>query len=404
MRDVLRTFVHFHSTIKLLLLGNILLFIGISMSSPFLAIYLAQHLGLPSAVIGVIIGSGAVAGIIGGFIGGVMSDRFGHKPLLVLSLLFSGVIFCGYTLVNQAAFFAILVFSAGFSNSVFQTVSRTVIAELTQKQERNTAFSFSNFTLNVGWALGPLIASVLDLAATTMPFLIAGVIFCFYGFLLLAALRPTQPVDKQKSNDEMSFRQVLSMIIGDSALRKYLMGGILLMTGWGQFTILLSQYVAKEFANGTSVFSIMLAINALFIVIFQLPLSSYTASKKSSFLIKRGIVLVALGLVGFGISSTSLMLYAAMVIFSLAEAIVTPLQSTILDEIASPEHKGAYFGAQNLTFLGLFLSPIIGGYLLDHYGGFVMYLSLASIAVVSMFFFLMCLKQSKSYVKTTLSA
>jgi len=402
MRDVFRTFVHLHPTIKLLLLGNILVFIGVSMTTPFLAIYLSKQLGLSATLIGTIIGSGSIAGIVGGFIGGVLSDRFGYKPLLVLSLLITGAVYFGYTVVDRIFPLSLLVLFAGFSNAVFQTVSRTLIAELTQKQERSTAFSFLNFTLNVGWAIGPLLAVGLDVAATMTPFLISAVIFCLYGFLLLFVLRATKPLNAiGEAPAQMSFGQVCKMIMNDANLRLYVIGGILLMTGLGQFTALLSQHLAKTFANGTSIFSILLAINALFIVVFQLPLASFTAKKHSSYLIKLGITLVACGLVGFGASPTALMLYGAMVIFSLAEAIVAPLQSTILDEIAPPSHKGAYFGAQNITFLGAFLSPVMGGFLLDEYGGTVMYLVLASLNFISMYFFLKCLKKAPFHGKAT---
>jgi len=402
MRDVFRTFVHLHPTIKLLLLGNILVFIGVSMTTPFLAIYLSKQLGLSATLIGTIIGSGSIAGIVGGFIGGVLSDRFGYKPLLVLSLLITGANYFGYTVVDRIFPLSLLVLSAGFSNAVFQTVSRTLIAELTQKQERSTAFSFLNFTLNVGWAIGPLLAVGLDVAATMTPFLISAAIFCLYGFLLLLVLRAAKPQNAiGEAPEQMSFGQVCKMIMNDANLRLYVIGGILLMTGLGQFTALLSQHLAKTFANGTSIFSILLAINALFIVVFQLPLASFTAKKHSSYLIKLGITLVACGLVGFGVSPTALMLYGAMVIFSLAEAIVAPLQSTILDEIAPASHKGAYFGAQNITFLGAFLSPVMGGFLLDEYGGTVMYLVLASLNFMSMYFFLKCLKKAQFHGKAT---
>ncbi|WP_134684263.1 MDR family MFS transporter [Brevibacillus migulae] len=401
MRDVFRTFVHLHPTIKLLLVGNILLFIGVSMTTPFLAIYLSKQLGLSATLIGTIIGLGSIAGIVGGFIGGVLSDRFGHKPLLILSLLFTGVIYCGYAIVDQVLPLSLLVLLAGCSNAVFQTVSRTVIAELSQKQERSTAFSFLNFTLNVGWAIGPLLAVALDVAATTTPFLIAAVIFLLYGFLLAVTLRPEQSLHSFVDPVRMSFGQVCTMIMRDANLRLYVTGGILLMTGLGQFTTLLSQHLAKTFVNGTAVFSILLAINALFIVVFQLPLASFTAKKHSSYLIKAGTLLIAGGLVGFGVSPTALLLYGAMVIFSLAEAIVAPLQSTILDEIAPAAHKGAYFGAQNITFFGAFIGPVFGGFLLDRYGGTVMYLALASLSLISMYFFLKCLGRPSAHGKAT---
>lgn len=93
MRELLISIKKLHPIVNTLLAGTIFVIIGISMSSPFLAIYLAKNTDLNAALIGAVIGAGPLAGALGGFIGGVISDLIGRKALLVLSLVLSSTVF-----------------------------------------------------------------------------------------------------------------------------------------------------------------------------------------------------------------------------------------------------------------------------------------------------------------------
>ena len=48
----------------------------------------------------------------------------------------------------------------------------------------------------------------------------------------------------------------------------------------------------------------------------------------------------------------------------MGEAILMPNLNILLDQLAPPEHRGAYLGASTLSTLGVAVGPLIGGMLL----------------------------------------
>ena len=59
----------------------------------------------------------------------------------------------------------------------------------------------------------------------------------------------------------------------------------------------------------------------------------------------------------------------AVVIMSLAEAILFPSMNVHIDRIAPNHLRGAYFGATTFYSLGFAFAPLGGGILLDHLSG-----------------------------------
>ncbi|AOM42862.1 hypothetical protein A9255_10605 [Xenorhabdus hominickii] len=56
------------------------------------------------------------------------------------------------------------------------------------------------------------------------------------------------------------------------------------------------------------------------------------------------------------------------IVFSIAEAILLPNLSILLDRLAPERYRGAYLGASTLAVLGLSLGPFVGGALLEWRG------------------------------------
>ena len=80
------------------LAGVLLLRIGTSMTVPFIAIYLHFKAGVSLPVTGMIIGISYLSYSLGGFWGGFLSDRYGRRKILEISLFCYGIVFYGFGL------------------------------------------------------------------------------------------------------------------------------------------------------------------------------------------------------------------------------------------------------------------------------------------------------------------
>jgi MFS family permease len=385
MKILLGIFRSYHPIVITLIIGTALIFTGFAMSSPFLAIYLAKKTDLNATLIGLLIGSGALAGTFGGFLGGTFSDLLGRKSLIIGSLLTSSLVYFGYAFADQVFLLSICIIAGGFTASIFRTVSNAIITDLTEKEQQMKVFSFLNMSLNLGWGIGPLIGVYLGLTSTSIPFIITACIYMVYTivlFLMLAIYR-VQPKGQELNPTSISFIESLKILGTDKVLFWFVLGGLVLAIAWGQFSILLSQFLVTEFKNGTELFGILLSVNAVTVIVMQLPMTRWLEKKHPKQILTIGVLFVMGGLIGFSISYHLFTLIIAIILLSIAETVIMPLSSVIIDQISPKGMNGAYFGAQNFSSFGIFISPILGGFLLDVFNGRMMYAALALIAFAS---------------------
>jgi nitrate/nitrite transporter NarK len=71
------------------------------MSIPFLAIYLTQVKGASSGFAGAVIAASSLIGIAASFYGGYLSDRFGRKTIMLVSIFGWTFVFAGFTLADH---------------------------------------------------------------------------------------------------------------------------------------------------------------------------------------------------------------------------------------------------------------------------------------------------------------
>ncbi|RED63175.1 MDR family MFS transporter [Cohnella lupini] len=378
----------YHPIVHSLLLGTILARLASSMSLPFLAIYLLKHTDVSTVMIGLIIGAGSLAGTAGGFIGGALSDLFGRRKILLGALFGWGIVFLGFALADNALIFFLLSLLNGLCRSFYEPVSQALMADLTEKEKRFKVFSLRYLAINIGVAVGPLLGALFAAMDSTLPFFITGFIYFVYAvslYLLLNKFGIKKIEGEKKANQ--TFLSVWNVVRGDLVLRYYLLGGIVTAIGYSQMTVTLSQYVGGKFAEGVGLFAVMMSVNAITVVSLQVPFTKWADKYSALTVLSVGVAFFALGNVGFGLSGNWLMFILSMIVFTFGEMLTYPAGNLLTDAIAPEGMRGAYYGAQSFSNLGHFLGPWVGGILLSHYNGRVLFLVMAVVAVCAIVFY-----------------
>ena len=125
---------------------------------------------------------------------GALSDRFGRRPVILLSCLGLGVDFIVMALAPTLAWlFVGRVFSAMFSASF--TTANAYIADVTPPERRAKSFGMVGAAFGLGFIVGPLLGGVLGGINHRLPFWfsagLALVNFC-YGLLVLPESHPEE--------------------------------------------------------------------------------------------------------------------------------------------------------------------------------------------------------------------
>jgi DHA1 family tetracycline resistance protein-like MFS transporter len=148
------------------------------------------------------------APIIGG-----LSDRFGRRPVLLLSLAGFGI---DYLIVGFAPtitwLFAARIFAGIFGAS--HTTATAYIADISTPEKRAQNFGLIGAAFGMGFILGPVIGGLLGEYGARVPFFAsAGLAFinCLYGYFILPeslTIENRRPFDWKRANPLGSLMQI----------------------------------------------------------------------------------------------------------------------------------------------------------------------------------------------------
>ncbi|MDA1360941.1 MFS transporter [Glycomyces luteolus] len=373
---------------KLLVAGAGIMSLANSVTIPFLAVFLRRELGLEPAAVGLVIGSSVFFSIAAAFFGGTLSDRFGRAPVLLAGL--GGVVlsFAGFAAAEHLAAVIAANAALALSSSVFAPVSKAMLGDLLPEGTRVRWFSHQYLATNAGYALGPLLGVALGLSGARVAFGAAAAVYGLYLAALAVAVRvaPALPASAAKTEGPRGsdrFLGSLRAVATDPRLLILLFAGLLLESVQLRISALLAQDLDIGFTNGTQILAAVMTANAVTVVVFQLLAARFVLRLEAVTAITVGGLLLFAGMAGFAFSASLWHFVAAMVVFSFGEVFIVPSEFALIDRIAPPAARGAYFGAQSFTQLGGFAGPFLGGLLLAQWDGTVMYLGIGALALAA---------------------
>ncbi|MDF2440367.1 MAG: transporter, family, tetracycline resistance protein, partial [Abditibacteriota bacterium] len=124
---------------------------------------------------------------------GTLSDRFGRRPVLLLSLLFAGIDYVLMALAPSLLWLYIGRTLSGITGASF-TVANAYIADVSPPEKRSQNFGLIGAAFGVGFIIGPAAGGLLGQFGPRVPFWAAAAL-CFanllYGWLILPeSLKP----------------------------------------------------------------------------------------------------------------------------------------------------------------------------------------------------------------------
>ena len=164
--------------------------IGIGLIFPILPSLLKELTGSGeiSTIYGVILAAYAFMQFLCSPILGKLSDRFGRRPILILSLAGAAI---DYTIMAFGPTLWVLVVGrviAGISGASM-SVASAYMADITEEEDRAQRFGWMSAAFGIGFIVGPLLSGVLSLWFLRAPFLAAAGLNALNLVLVLALLK-----------------------------------------------------------------------------------------------------------------------------------------------------------------------------------------------------------------------
>ncbi len=136
---------------------------------------------------------------------GMLSDRYGRRPILLISLLGLSADYLILALAPNMAWLVVGRIVAGVFSATVSTAN-AYIADITPKDQRAAAFALLGAAFGVGFIVGPLVGGVLGAIDLQYPFWLAAALafanFIFGYFMLPESLpeEKRKPIEWRRAN------------------------------------------------------------------------------------------------------------------------------------------------------------------------------------------------------------
>ena len=293
---------------------------------------------------------------------GRMSDKYGRKPMLVLSLAGTAISF----LLMAVAPWAILLFLARALDGLTAgniPVASAVITDTTEAKDRAKGFGLIGASFGFGFVFGPAISALTVGISPQLPFFIAGIISILAVIITMIYLPETNKHIGEVAHSKLfDFKKMISVLedknVGPTLLITlfYFLAFSLFTYAYQPFALKVLYLKAKDISIIFTMFG-LLGLVAQGLIVQKLP---KLLGLKKSFTIALSLVTAAF-LILFVSNSFGIFL-AGSILLSLASSLVNPLTQTILSKETDAKSQGTMLGLQSSYMsIGQILGPIIGG-------------------------------------------
>ena len=350
-------------------------FTGIGMVTPVRVLY-AESRGASLAIIGAMASSYLISNFLFQYPSGWLSDRWGRKPLMMLSLFIQAGLSAVYLLISDPLMFVILRFAEGAAAAAFLPSARALINDAIPARNRGEAFGIFSAFFNTGFLLGPAIGGILAATGYASAF-IGAVLFRLVAIVIVATMIHVKMRNSQETQAEvkpLSLRTLFKLPLAGAYILAF---GDFLFIG---FDISLTALWMHDHL-GASVAIIGLAYVAFSIPsIITSPIGGRIADhrRRSTMILIFGLAQVPL-YIAYGLANSELLV---IVFFAIHGVIYSFMQPAVDAHVASSTIPGARARIQGLYSAAGLLGGFAGASGCSFLYGLNFRLPLFAIAVV----------------------
>jgi MFS family permease len=352
-----------------------------SMVKLFMALYLRQELGLAIETVGWLLSAYGAGLLIGSMAGGLLSDHVPTARLTAALFFLSVWTLIALGLVTQVPLLAGLLLFSGTLDGAIRTLHQRLIMEYCQPAQRARAQSLSRVARNLGMAVAGVAGGVLAQTDFRWVFFVSAAMtaLALLWFVRSTWHRPVlvpDQVAESAAGPGVPYR--------DKPFLWLLAAAVLLGIAFDTVYNTLGNYLREYYHLSTEAIGWQFGLNALLVVLLQIPLSHWGERWGLRRQLIAGSVLLAcgLGMLPFG----SGLFYACLstVIWTLGEAFFMPPMNVLVMQHAQAGKSGQYFGLFFMSWsASALLSPVLGGQLYGHFGGHSVWLVSAALALLA---------------------
>jgi MFS family permease len=343
MSPLLREFPSLDRRIWILAAARLIVTAGFATVMPFLAMHLVVDRGISVLKIGLLWTVVGLSSSLTQWLAGQVADRLGRRRVMLVAMVVrsANLAALGYAIGARADFavIAALCLVNGAMRAFYDPVASAVVASLASPDERVAAFSLHRVGSSIGWAAGPLTATLASGASFEVMFYAAAPLT-----LLAAAAISTIPETRPAQIKPRPHLTELAAFARDRAFMRFLAGSFAFYLLQTQMYHIMAIYAARYVGLDRAQVGTLFTLNGILVVLIQLPAVRYIRRVGTNGALMIGSLGYAIAYAGCAFAWGYLPLLACVALVTLSEIVAVPAQQTKVTEMAPPEKVAGYAG------------------------------------------------------------
>jgi predicted MFS family arabinose efflux permease len=346
--------------------------IGYGIIIPLLPYY-AKTFQAGPLYLGILIASFAIMQFFFAPILGNASDKFGRKPMLLLSLFIS---FVGFTIFSFANSYLILLLSriiAGIATE--RAIAQAYIADLTDKKTRTKEMGKIGASIGAGFLIGPALGGALGIFGFSVPgylaMLLTAINILFVFFFVPESNKnkknPTQQTKTVSNYVHKLIRVIKKPLIGSTLLIYFI-----ITVAFSAIPVIVP-LLGMEYYNFTSLdlSFIFIYIGLVQIILQGFLIDRLTKKIGQEKLIVIGPIIMAIGIFFMPLFKNLVFFYFTNALLAAGFGIMNTTIPALISKKAKFDEQGRFLGvASSVASIANIPGPLLGGLLVD-FGGIV---------------------------------
>ncbi|MBL8102081.1 MAG: MFS transporter [Anaerolineales bacterium] len=345
--------------------------LGFSLILPLLPYY-AETFSASQTTTGILIASYALMQLIGAPILGRLSDRFGRRPVLLLSVFgtFLGFLLLGFANALWMLFASRILDGLTGGNL---SVAQAYISDVTDEKSRSKGLGMIGAAFGLGFIIGPVTGGLLSQWGYAVPAFAAAAISLINLILIYVWLPESLTEEKRSQMPEKRPAVTLNALF--VAFQRPFTGSILITRfffglAFAIFQTIFALYALAKFnltARDTGF--VLTYVGVLSVIVQGFLVGRLTNRYREDLLITASVVLMGISLLGWALAPSVIWLYIIMTPTALSGGRLNTLLSSTLTKAVAPQEIGGILGLSAAVESSTrIIAPILGGVLLQQIG------------------------------------
>lgn len=340
-------------------------FTGFGLVIPLLPFW-AEHLGAGPLGVGLILTTYALAQFVCTPVLGALSDRYGRKRIIFISLCVEVIAFALTALANSLPMLLVARVISGIGASNIGS-AQAVVSDVTPPEKRAAGMGMIGAAIGMGFVVGPALGGLFSSYGTELPFWIA-LGMALVNALLVLFLLPETRKKQEQASEHRSERPLMlfsgwSKVVRHKAIFSLVLVNLLYTLAFTGMETVFPLLTQKNFGWNATQNGYVFTYVGVLIVLMQGGLVRQLVKRWGERnLMIFGLVLLGMGLIMLIWSTNLAFMLVAVGVLSIGDGAVTPTSSAVLSLISPTDEQGEILGfAQGLGGLGRTIGPLIAG-------------------------------------------